>query len=145
MLAALAGTNVPHPALIAAEPDVDVLGAAFYLMAPVDGMNVRLELPERDRTDPTWQRALGFAMVDGLVAIAEVDVEAAGLSDLGRSDGWIERQVTTWQRQYDGYRTLAGYGRPRSTVSRSYVHGSLRPVHRQVAPDSFTATSTSPT
>src|SRR5215475_12181726 len=32
VLAALAGSDVPHPALIAAEGDVDVLGAAFYLM-----------------------------------------------------------------------------------------------------------------
>ena len=32
VLAALAGSDVPHPALIAAEPDIDVLGAAFYLM-----------------------------------------------------------------------------------------------------------------
>ena len=36
----------PTPALIAAEPDLDVIGAAFYLMEPVDGFNATLGLPE---------------------------------------------------------------------------------------------------
>src|SRR5262245_11350014 len=39
VLAALADTDVPHPRLIAAEPAEDVLGAAFYLMEPIDGFN----------------------------------------------------------------------------------------------------------
>ena len=39
VLAALAGTDVPHPGLIAACPDEGLLGAAFYLMEPVDGFN----------------------------------------------------------------------------------------------------------
>src|SRR5580765_6894009 len=37
VLAALAGSAVPHPGLIAAEATTDVLGAAFYLMEPIDG------------------------------------------------------------------------------------------------------------
>lgn len=39
VLGALAGAEVPHPGLIAAEPDETVLGAAFYLMEPIDGFN----------------------------------------------------------------------------------------------------------
>jgi aminoglycoside phosphotransferase (APT) family kinase protein len=37
VLGALAGSRVPHPALIAAEAATDVIGAAFYLMEPIDG------------------------------------------------------------------------------------------------------------
>ena len=44
-LAALAGTAVPHPGLIAACGDDGVLGAAFYLMEPVDGFNAAQGLP----------------------------------------------------------------------------------------------------
>jgi aminoglycoside phosphotransferase (APT) family kinase protein len=40
VLAALAGSDVPHPGLIAACGDVDVLGAAFYLMEAVEGSRV---------------------------------------------------------------------------------------------------------
>src|SRR4051794_2224373 len=45
ILAALRGTDVVHPALIAAEPDESVLGAAFYLMEAVNGFNASLGLP----------------------------------------------------------------------------------------------------
>jgi aminoglycoside phosphotransferase (APT) family kinase protein len=112
VLAALTGSAVPHPALIAAEPGTDVLGAAFYLMAPIEGFNVRLELTEAHRDDPAWQRDLGLAMVDAIAALAAVDVDAAGLGDLGRPEGWVERQVDTWRKQYDGYRALDGYEAP---------------------------------
>lgn len=47
VLRALAGTGVPHPTLIAACDDTDVLGdAVFYLMEPIDGFNAGLELPD---------------------------------------------------------------------------------------------------
>ena len=44
ILAALAGSDVPHPALIAACTDTGPLGAVFYLMEPVAGFNATLGL-----------------------------------------------------------------------------------------------------
>src|SRR5690606_38328443 len=52
VLAALAGSDVPHPGLIAACPEEDVLGAAFYLMEPVDGFNATVGLPALHAGDP---------------------------------------------------------------------------------------------
>jgi aminoglycoside phosphotransferase (APT) family kinase protein len=112
VLAALAGSDVPHPRLIAACPDVDVLGAAFYLMEPVAGFNATLGLPEPHASDPALQRAMGLGMVDGLLALARVDPEACGLADLGRFDGWAERQVGRWRSQLEGYGQLDGYPGP---------------------------------
>ena len=40
VLGALAGSDVPHPGLIAACPDEALIGAAFYLMEPVDGWGI---------------------------------------------------------------------------------------------------------
>ena len=51
VLGALAGSDVPHPALIAACPDEALLGAAFYLMEPVDGFNASQSLPELHEGD----------------------------------------------------------------------------------------------
>src|SRR3954447_12950081 len=51
VLGALGGSDVPHPGLIAAEPSLEVIGAAFYLMEPVDGFNATLGLPEPHRSD----------------------------------------------------------------------------------------------
>lgn len=112
VLAALAGSGVPHPGLVAACPDVDVLGAAFYLMEPVDGFNPAAGLPEPHRSDPAMRRAMGFSMVDAIAALASVDHVAVGLGDLGRPDGWLERQVGRWRRQLDSYADLDGYPGP---------------------------------
>src|ERR1700722_5622461 len=51
VLAALASTPVPHPALIAVCPGEEVIGASFYLMEPIDGFNPVVALPERYRHD----------------------------------------------------------------------------------------------
>ncbi|MGB8861696.1 MAG: phosphotransferase family protein [Ilumatobacteraceae bacterium] len=112
VLAALSGSAVPHPALIAAEPDAEVLGAAFYLMEPVDGFNPTLGLPAAFASDRSWQLEMGLAMADAIAALAAVDHEAVGLADLGRFEGWAGRQVGRWRRQLDGYCELAGYPGP---------------------------------
>src|SRR4051794_37147693 len=112
VLGALAGTDVPHPGLIAAEPGLDVIGAAFYLMQRVDGFNATLGLPEPHASDPHIQRDMGLSMADAIGALARVDVEARGLADLGRPDGWAQRQVPRWRRQLDSYSELPGYPGP---------------------------------
>ena len=111
-LAALAGTAVPHPALIAAEPDPDLLGAAFDLREPIDGCNATLDLPAPFDTDLGWQREMGLSMPDAIASLAAVDHVAVGLADLGRFQGWAERQVGRWRKQLDGYSELAGYPGP---------------------------------
>jgi len=111
-LTALADSDVPHPALIAAEPDPDVLGAAFYLMQSVDGFNATLGLPAPFDTDLAWQREMGLSIADAIGSLAAVDHVALGLADLGRFDGWAERQVGRWRRQLDSYSELAAYPGP---------------------------------
>ena len=112
VLAALADTAVPHPGLIAAEPDPELLGASFYLMQPVDGFNVTLGMPPQYANQPAWQHQMGLSMADAIGALAGVDHVAVGLGDLGRSDGWAERQVGRWRKQLEGYSELPGYPGP---------------------------------
>ena len=112
VLAALAGTDVPHPGLIAACADVDTLGAAFYLMEPVDGFNATLGLPEPHANNPALQRAMGFGMADALLALARVDPAERGIADLGKFEGWAERQVGRWRSQLESYSQLDGYPGP---------------------------------
>ena len=112
VLGALAGTDVPHPALIAAEPGLDVIGAAFYLMAPVDGFNATLGLPEPYLSDTAAQHQMGLAMADAIGALARIDPGDHDLWDLGRAEGWAERQVPRWRKQLDGYAELPGYPGP---------------------------------
>ena len=112
VLGALAGSDVPHPALIAAEPDESVIGAAFYLMEPVDGYNVTLGLPPTFADDAAAQREMGLSMADAIAALARIDPAERGIADLGRWEGWGERQVPRWRRQLESYRELDGYPGP---------------------------------
>ena len=111
-LAALAGTDVPHPALIAAEPDEAVIGAAFFLMESIDGYNVTLELPPAFVSDAAAQHEIGLSMADAIAALGRIDPEEQGIADLGRWDGWGERQVPRWRKQLDSYASFEGYRGP---------------------------------
>ncbi len=112
VLAALAGTDVPHPRLIAACPKEDVLGAAFYLMQPVEGFNPTVGLPPLHAGSPDIRRRMGFALVDGIAALGRVDHVAAGLADLGRAEGFLERQVGRWKKQLASYGEYEGWSGP---------------------------------
>ncbi len=97
LLAALASSAVPHPRLVATCGDAAVLGAPFYLMAPVEGFTATPgPLPEPYASDPGWRHAMGLSMVDALLALGEVQPEAVGLADFGRPGGFLERQVPRW-------------------------------------------------
>nr|WP_179503919.1 phosphotransferase family protein [Nocardioides daedukensis] len=107
VLSALAASPVPHPAVIATCEDETVLGGAvFYLMEPVDGYNPSEQAPvgDRDRL-----RHIAFSSVDAIAALAAVDHVAVGLGDLGRPEGFLDRQVPQWLGQLERYRELDGY------------------------------------
>ena len=112
VLAALAGADVPHPALIAACPEEDVLGAAFYLMEPIEGFNATVGLPPLHAGDPAIRREMGFALVDGIAALGRVDHVAVGLGDFGRVEGFLERQVGRWRKQLASYAEYEGWAGP---------------------------------
>jgi aminoglycoside phosphotransferase (APT) family kinase protein len=110
VLRALRGTGVPHPELIAPCDDPSVLGdAVFYLMEPIEGFNAGLELPDAAAGTPERRRELGFALVEALVSLHEIDFREVGLSDFGRPDGFLDRQVDRWLGELASYQELGGY------------------------------------
>jgi aminoglycoside phosphotransferase (APT) family kinase protein len=113
VLAALAGTAVPHPRLIAGCDDPTVLGdAVFYLMEPVDGFNAGEGLPPLHAGDPAVRYRMGLSMADALAELGTVDHVAVGLGDFGKPDGFLERQVPRWLSELDSYRELDNYPGP---------------------------------
>jgi aminoglycoside phosphotransferase (APT) family kinase protein len=112
VLGALAGSDVPHPQRYAVCADTDVIGTTFYVMAPIDGFTPMGPLPGQYGTDPEWRRRLAFELVEGAARLGAVDHEAVGLGDFGKPEQWIERQVSRWRAQLDGYSQLPGYGEP---------------------------------
>ena len=113
VLAALAGTDVPHPHLIARCDDPAVLGdAVFYLMEPIDGFNAGQELPELHAADPAVRFKMGLSMADALAKLGAVDHGAVGLSDYGKPDGFLERQVPRWLSELESYKEFENYPGP---------------------------------
>jgi aminoglycoside phosphotransferase (APT) family kinase protein len=114
VLGAIAATTVPHPRLIAACSSEDVIGAAFYLMEPIDGFNATVGLPPLHASDAEIRRRMGFALVDGALALGRVDHLAVSLGDFGKSDGFLERQVPRWRALLESYHDYNGWPGPDS-------------------------------
>jgi aminoglycoside phosphotransferase (APT) family kinase protein len=113
VLGALAGTDVPHPRLIASCADPSVLGdAVFYLMEPIDGFNASVGLPELHSDSPEVRHEMGLQIVDALAKLGAVDHVTAGLSDFGKPEGFLERQVPRWLSELATYSSFENYPGP---------------------------------
>jgi len=119
IIQALDGTDVPHPGAVASCADSSVLGRAFYLMGFVDGWSPadRRGWPAPFDSDLAARRGLAYQMTEGIARLSEVDWRAKGLGDLGRPDGFHERQVDRWTaflerikgRELPGFDVAAGW------------------------------------
>jgi aminoglycoside phosphotransferase (APT) family kinase protein len=96
------GFPVPRPRLLCTDPDV--IGAPFYLMSYVDGVVLRGG-PDQPPVTEAGARACGERLVDLLLDLHRVDHRAVGLDGFGRPDGYLERQVRRWHRQWERSRT----------------------------------------
>jgi aminoglycoside phosphotransferase (APT) family kinase protein len=118
VIAALADTPVPVAPARGFCADVDVCGAPFYVMDFVEGHVIRDRAAAEAMLVPPARATAGQDLVDTLAAIHAVDIEAVGLSDLGRHDGYIARQLKRWYGQWRQSQT-----RPLPTVDE--VHDLL--------------------
>lgn len=91
----LARVGVPVPKILAVCDDESVLGVPFYLMEYLDGEIILDETPAALDT-PEGRRAYSEALVDTLAELHSVDLEAAGLADFGKAEGYLARQVRTF-------------------------------------------------
>ncbi|MGV0770393.1 phosphotransferase family protein [Mycobacterium syngnathidarum] len=99
IIEALDGTDVPHTAAVGVCADPDVLGRPFYLMGFVDGwspMDTHGRWPEPFNSDLSTRPGLSYQLAEGIALLSKVDWQAKGLADLGRPEGFHERQVGRW-------------------------------------------------
>lgn len=135
VLSALTGSAVPVPRPLVICQDTDVVGAPFYLMHYVDGVVLRT-LEDGERVTPRQAAELSELLASMLATIHGVDTQAAGLSTFGRPAGYLARQLSRWQRQWElsNTRPMPGYdelvarltaGLP-SSAEGTLVHGDFR-------------------
>jgi aminoglycoside phosphotransferase (APT) family kinase protein len=132
VLAAIADTGVPHPRLIAACGDETVLGAAFYLMEPIDGFNPTTGLPALHASSESVRHRMGLALVEAIVSLGALDYRALGLEGFGKPDSYLERQVARWKVQLASYSEFADWTGPSAIPGVDRVAAWLethRPSH----------------
>lgn len=108
VIAALAGTPVPVPRVLAASDSGPPVDAPCFVMELVDGVVPLGELPPGWATTAAERARAGQALVDVLVALHAVDPGAVGLADFGRPEGFMARQVRRWGKQWDAARAAGG-------------------------------------
>ena len=85
--------------------DNAVMNTPFFIMERKQGIVVRKTLPADFATTANAPRRLSRALVETLAAFHAVDYAAIGLGDLGKPDGFIQRQVEGWYRRWNYAKT----------------------------------------
>ncbi|MEQ1872459.1 MAG: phosphotransferase family protein [Ilumatobacteraceae bacterium] len=104
ILNGLRHSTVPVPTTVGMCDDSTVNDAPFYVMRFVDGSVLRDRATADAELDEA-RRAVSESLIDTLVAIHAVDLDAVGLSDLGRHEGYIARQLKRWYGQWNQQKT----------------------------------------
>lgn len=143
VIRALQGSAVPVPEGVAWCDDTGIVGTPFYLMSYVEGrVFVDQSLPGLSVAE---REAIYRDMNRVIAALHEIDVDAAGLFDFGRRDGFINRQVDRWSRQL-GQSTLSPTDDMRRLMAwlpqhqppaqpSTLIHGDFRLDNLIFAPD----------
>jgi aminoglycoside phosphotransferase (APT) family kinase protein len=104
IISAVGTTGVPVPAALGVCTDDAVNGAPFYVMGFVDG--VVLDSPDKAALLPEpLRRPASEHLIDVLADLHAVDVDAVGLGDLARREGYVERQLKRWTTQWANSKT----------------------------------------
>jgi aminoglycoside phosphotransferase (APT) family kinase protein len=85
--------------------DESMIGAPFYVMERRTGVVLDDSFPEGSEPDEEICRGVSRAIVDILVELHAVDLEASGLGDLGKPEGFLRRQTEGWISRYDKAKT----------------------------------------
>lgn len=90
--------KVPTPVLYC--ESADIIGAPFYIMEKLEGIILRAQnAPKMQIPAATFQQLSG-ALVDNLAALHALDIERTGLVQLGKPEGYVQRQVEGWVKRY---------------------------------------------
>jgi aminoglycoside phosphotransferase (APT) family kinase protein len=87
--------------------DSHLIGAPFFVMERRRGTVVRRMIPAEygGGKDPVQNRQISEVLVDALADLHEVDYRAIGLEDLGKPDGFMQRQIDGWTARYERSKT----------------------------------------
>ncbi|MBV9015806.1 MAG: phosphotransferase family protein [Alphaproteobacteria bacterium] len=80
--------------------DESLIGAVFIVEERRHGFVIRDDIPPEFTGRPELNRRIGFALIDALADLHRVPPGEVGLDDLGRPEGYLERQLSGWVRRW---------------------------------------------
>jgi aminoglycoside phosphotransferase (APT) family kinase protein len=97
------GFPAPRPIALCEDPEVNDF--PFYVMEYRDGVIIVNDIPAGYADRPEQRRAMSMALVNTMIELHAIDYNAVGLGDFGRPDGYLERQVRRWLKQWEQNKT----------------------------------------
>lgn len=89
---------VPTPMLYC--DDDSIIGSPFYLMERVSGIILRNKIPKGIDLKPEDMQSISTMAIDNLAALHTIDMDKTGLRNMGKPEGYIQRQVEGWIKRY---------------------------------------------
>ena len=135
LISKLANSAVPVPKALGFCDDASVTGAHFYVMGHIDGRPLYNAADTRNLVPERSRKTLGHSFIDVLAALHDVDPDQIGLSDLGKKEDYIGRQLKTWYRSWTASIGPAQLDDPRAHTLQKYFlentpqQGPARIVH----------------
>ena len=88
------------PKMFAYTDAAAVLGSEFYIMEKVEGIILNFKEAKKRAIPANDYKTIANAWLDTFTELHQLDYDAIGLTNLGKPEGYVERQVTNWGKQY---------------------------------------------
>lgn len=93
------------PEMLAICNDHSVMDGDFYIMRRVEGIIPRANLPKGLELSKEQVRQLCLNVIDKLIELHKIDINASGLANFGKGKGYCERQINGWSERYKKAKT----------------------------------------
>lgn len=101
----LASVYKPAPKPLIYCADENIIGSEFYLMERRQGLIIRGKSPDILENSPELQRKVCEAFIENLVELHSLDYKKIGLENLGKPEGYVNRQIEGWTKRYFNAKT----------------------------------------
>lgn len=91
-------SQVPTPIVFC--EDVTIIGAPFYIMEKLEGIILRAYNAPKMQLSAATYTSLSEQLIDTLVALHSIDIASTNLDQLGKPDGYVQRQIEGWIKRY---------------------------------------------
>lgn len=91
-------SKIPTPIVYC--ESAEIIGSSFYVMEKLQGTILRAFNAPKMNIAAETMNAVSESLVDNLVALHTLDIQVSGINQLGKPEGYVQRQVEGWIKRY---------------------------------------------